>query len=105
MPVLRIDQTNRGQTVLTNGRLNSLTYERGPANRPFGPKYIRLVDNVPGVYPQVIYNADLNSSAWMIPSIPANALQNELISGSNIPYVNLTVDAIPDGSSSIIEYT
>jgi hypothetical protein len=106
MPTLRISQNDRGRTVLTNGTLNALNYERGPANGfgP-GPRIFTLVDDgVAGLPARVIYSVDLSNSPFLIPSIPDSVFSNFMIS-NDIPYVAVTVQNIPDGSSFVIEYT
>jgi hypothetical protein len=97
MTDITINASKRGQTIATNGRIQALLYSK-PPDIIRGPQYFTLIDDgVPGTVPRIIYNFDANNSPWAYPQ-QNSAIWQMLISESNIPFVNLTVQNIPNGA-------
>jgi hypothetical protein len=93
MTSLTVNDTSRGQVVLTGGTLNGITLNNTPDDKS-NREYFCLVNNTPNG-DQVLFNL----------LISANPVGRNLMTNANIPYSNLVVKSIPAGAIFDFEYT
>jgi hypothetical protein len=85
---LPVDNTKRGTTIANNGHLNSITLTGIPTQ--YFTQGFELVDDSSG--------ADVTLFCIYIPTSPVS-VNSVLMSNAGIPFVNLTVKNIADGST------